>query len=105
LVSGLKNQVLGDTSSLVIAYEPVWAIGTGNTATSEEIGYVHSVIRDLLRDIVKGSADEIRILYGGSVTPENIGEIISTENVDGALVGGASLDAYAFSNIIKVSGD
>jgi triosephosphate isomerase (TIM) len=105
LVSGLKNQVLGDISRLVIAYEPVWAIGTGRNATSGEIGYIHSVIRDLLKDILKRSADELRILYGGSVTHENIKEIISTENVDGALVGGASLDAYAFSNIVKVSGD
>ncbi len=105
LVSGLKNQVLGDVSSLAVAYEPVWAIGTGKNASPEEIGYVHSVIRDLVGDILKVSADKLRILYGGSVTHENVRDIISTEHVDGALVGGASLDAYVFSNIVKVSGD
>ena len=105
LVSGLKDQVLDDGSSLAIAYEPVWAIGTGKNATPEEIAFVHSVIKDLLEDILKVSTGKLRILYGGSVTHENIREIISTENVDGALVGGASLDAYAFSNIVKVAGD
>jgi triosephosphate isomerase len=105
LVSDLQNLALGDISRLAIAYEPVWAIGTGKNATPEEIGYVHSVIRDLSRDILKVSADKLRILYGGSVTHQNIREIITTDNVDGALVGGASLDAYAFSNIVKVSGD
>ncbi len=105
LVSGLKDQALDDISGLAIAYEPVWAIGTGKNATPEEIAFVHSVIKDLLRDVLKVSTDKLRILYGGSVTRENIREIISTENVDGALVGGASLDAYAFSNIVKVAGD
>lgn len=105
LVSGLQNLVLSDVSGLAIAYEPVWAIGTGKNATPEEIGYVHSVIRALLREILKVSVDRLRILYGGSVTHQNIREIIFTENVDGALVGGASLDAYSFSNIVKVSGD
>lgn len=105
LVSGLKDQALDDISGLAIAYEPVWAIGTGKNATPEEIAFVHSVIKDLLRDVLKVSTDKLRILYGGSVTHENVREIISTENVDGALVGGASLDAYAFSNIVKVAGD
>ena len=105
LVSCLKNQALGDVSSLAVAYEPVWAIGTGKNASPEELGYVHSVIRDLVGDILKVSADKLRILYGGSVTHENVRDIISTEHVDGALVGGASLDAYVFSNIVKVSGD
>ncbi len=105
LFSGLKNQVPGDVSSLAIAYEPVWAIGTGKNASPEEIGYVHSVIRGLVGDILKMSADKLGILYGGSVTHENVRDIISTKNVDGALVGGASLDAYSFSNIVKVAGD
>jgi len=105
LVSSLKDQAFGDMSGLAIAYEPVWAIGTGKNATPEEIAFVHSVIKDLSRDILKESTDKLRILYGGSVTHENAREIVSAENVDGALVGGASLDAYAFSNIVKVAGD
>lgn len=105
LVSCLRNLGLGDISGLSIAYEPVWAIGTGKNATTGEIRYIHSLIREMLRDILKVPLDKLRILYGGSVTHENIREIVSTENVDGALVGGASLDAYVFSDIVKVAGE
>lgn len=84
---------------LVVAYEPVWAIGTGLTPTLEQIGEVHDFMRKQLADIA-ADADVIRLLYGGSVKPDNAGAIFGTSNVDGALVGGASLKAADFSQII-----
>ncbi len=85
----------------VIAYEPVWAIGTGKTATPEQAQEVHKYIRDLLSKMYgKETADEIRIQYGGSVKPENIAELMGKPDVDGALVGGASLKADTFSQIV-----
>lgn len=85
---------------LVIAYEPVWAIGTGETAVSEDIVEVHSFIRTKLMDILD-QGKQIRILYGGSVKPDNCGSIIVLDNVDGVLVGGASLKADSFSRIVQ----
>lgn len=86
----------------VIAYEPVWAIGTGKTATKEQAQEVHSYIRHLLSKMFsKDVADQIRILYGGSVKPENMADLMSQPDIDGALVGGASLEAESFSKIIK----
>ena len=82
----------------VIAYEPVWAIGTGKTATAEDIEDMHGAIRDRLRKTMD-DADDVRILYGGSVKPGNAQEIFSIENVDGALIGGASLSADDFLGI------
>lgn len=88
-------------NSIVIAYEPVWAIGTGKTATSKQAQEVHAFIRKVLADLFDDSvAENIRILYGGSVTPENINELIDQSDIDGALVGGASLDADTFAKII-----
>ena len=84
---------------LVIAYEPVWAIGTGRTPTLEEIGIVHSAIRAELTKKVGDAADTIPILYGGSVKPNNAEEIFAVQDVDGALVGGASLKAADFNAI------
>ncbi len=82
---------------VVIAYEPIWAIGTGRTATSEQAnescGYIRTLIRELYGSVV---ADEIRIQYGGSVKPENIDELLAQEHIDGALIGGASLDPDKF---------
>lgn len=86
---------------VVIAYEPVWAIGTGKNATPQEAEEVHAFIRELLRKTYGREADTVRILYGGSVTKENIGELISMDDVDGALVGGASLKSDSFLSIIK----
>jgi triosephosphate isomerase len=83
-------------AKLVIAYEPVWAIGTGRTATPAEVGEVHSVIRNALIARFSDAGEEIRILYGGSVKPSNAAELLAVANVNGALVGGASLKASDF---------
>ncbi|WP_297213349.1 MULTISPECIES: triose-phosphate isomerase [Thermodesulfovibrio] len=96
---GLKN--IEHVEALTIAYEPVWAIGTGVVATEEQIKESHLFIREKLRDIYGEIANEIRILYGGSVSPENIKSIITLDNVDGVLVGGASLDPLSFAKIVK----
>lgn len=86
----------------IIAYEPVWAIGTGRTPTPDEVAEVHALIRAKLRQrLGEAEGEAVAILYGGSVKPENAGELMSIENVDGALVGGASLKARDFIGIIK----
>ncbi len=87
----------------VVAYEPVWAIGTGRTATPEIAQEVHAAIRRLLVDRLGPRGDEIRILYGGSVKPSNAKELLSQPDVNGALVGGASLDPEDFTNIVLAS--
>ena len=84
-----------------MAYEPVWAIGTGKTATSAQAQEVHAALRAILRELAAGVADDVRILYGGSVKPDNAAEILSQPDVDGALVGGASLKALDFAGIIQ----
>jgi len=95
-----------DIIKTVIAYEPVWAIGTGKTATADQAQEVHKYIRDLLRKMYgEEVASSIRIQYGGSVKPENITELISKPDVDGALVGGASLKADSFSAIVIKSSE
>ncbi len=86
--------------SLVVAYEPIWAIGTGKIPTLEQIGDVHDFIRKTLVDRFGPPGDAMRLLYGGSVKPGNAAEIFAVSNVDGALVGGASLTAEDFSPII-----
>lgn len=92
----------GDMEKLVIAYEPVWAIGTGKTATKEQAQEVHQFIRQLLSQTFgQESAESIRIQYGGSVKPENIAELVSQTDIDGALVGGASLKSDSFIQIVK----
>ncbi|NND43136.1 MAG: triose-phosphate isomerase [Silicimonas sp.] len=88
----------------VIAYEPVWAIGTGKVPTLDEIGAVHDDIRARLKGRFGNAADDIRILYGGSVKPSNASDIFGVANVDGALVGGASLKAEDFGGIIAALG-
>lgn len=89
--------------SLAIAYEPIWAIGTGRTATLEDIAEMHSSLRQRLRAAHGESGDAVRILYGGSVKPGNAAEIFSVMDVDGALVGGASLKAADFVPIIEAA--
>ena len=90
-------------SEVVIAYEPIWAIGTGRTATPEQAQETIAFIRDILRE--RGAnADEVRILYGGSVKPGNAAELLGQPDIDGALVGGASLDPGDFAEIVKAAG-
>lgn len=99
---GLKGFSSNDLDTLVIAYEPVWAIGTGKTATKEQAQEVHQFIRSTIEKIFGNIlAKSVRILYGGSVKPDNIKELMEMPDVDGALVGGASLDAQTFSKIIN----
>jgi len=86
---------------IVIAYEPVWAIGTGKVATPEQAEDVHDFIRRLMMEIYGCMAEDVRILYGGSVTKDNIAELIAMKDIDGALVGGASLQAAGFLGIIS----
>ncbi len=89
-------------SRIIVAYEPVWAIGTGRTATPETAEEVHGMIRRWLsQSYSPGLADGLRILYGGSVKPGNIAELMAQPDIDGALVGGASLDAASFARIVK----
>ncbi|OPY68996.1 MAG: Bifunctional PGK [Syntrophorhabdaceae bacterium PtaU1.Bin034] len=91
-----------DLSNVTIAYEPVWAIGTGKNATPEQAEAVHAFIRRIVKDAYgQAAAGNTRILYGGSVTPENIGQLIAMEDIDGALIGGASLKSESFIGIIK----
>jgi triosephosphate isomerase (TIM) len=87
-------------TNLVIAYEPVWAIGTGRTPTLTEIAEVHSFLRGRLRGLIGAEAEKVRILYGGSVKPSNATDIFAVPHVDGALVGGASLKAADFGAIV-----
>jgi triosephosphate isomerase len=86
-----------------LAYEPRWAIGTGRTPTLDEIAAIHAIARAKLRMMIGDAADAVRILYGGSVVGDNAGAILATENVDGALVGGASLTAAKFVPIIEAA--
>ncbi len=92
-----------ELANLVIAYEPVWAIGTGKVATPTQAQEVHNYIRERLRTRDAGMASAMRILYGGSVKPDNAGELMRQPDIDGALVGGASLEAQAFVGIVKAA--
>lgn len=100
-MEGLSNE---DASTTVIAYEPVWAIGTGRTATAEQAQEAHAFIRSLLVKIFgQEVADKVRIQYGGSVKPGNTAELMAQPDIDGALVGGASLEPASFSQIVLAS--
>jgi triosephosphate isomerase (TIM) len=104
LKEGLVGFEKEDIAKIVIAYEPVWAIGTGKTATPEQAQEVHKFIRDWIKEnIADDIARELRILYGGSVKPDNTKELMGQSDVDGGLVGGASLDAASFTGIVKNS--
>ena len=90
-----------EEAELVVAYEPIWAIGTGKTATPEDVRIMHAAIRAALKEHFGAYGGRIRILYGGSVKPDNAAELFAVEDVDGALVGGASLDPDEFARIIR----
>ena len=98
---GLAGLGAEQLARVTVAYEPVWAIGTGKTATTAQAQEVHAAIRAILRELGGAVADVIRIQYGGSVKPENAAELMSQPDVDGALVGGASLKAADFAAIVK----
>jgi len=101
LKEGLKALRIDDIRHLVIAYEPVWAIGTGKTATPGQAEEVHAFIRSLMARLYsKGAADALAILYGGSVKPDNMVELMAQPNVDGGLIGGASLDFDSFARMV-----
>jgi triosephosphate isomerase len=99
--AALEGLAAGDLQRLTIAYEPVWAIGTGKTATTAQAQEVHAAIRALLAGLGQGVAEAVRIQYGGSVKPDNAADLMAQPDVDGALVGGASLKAADFSQIVK----
>ena len=99
LRAGLASQSANIVSSMAIAYEPVWAIGTGKTATPQDAAAVHVVIRGALREVAGASAEEIPILYGGSVNGANASALLAAPGVDGLLVGGASLDVESWLTI------
>jgi triosephosphate isomerase len=101
---GLDGVTGEQAAALVVAYEPVWAIGTGRNASAAQAGEVHAHIRTRLRQWFGGEAAErCRVIYGGSVKPDNIGQLLAEPDVDGALVGGASLDLKSFSDIVTAS--
>jgi triosephosphate isomerase (TIM) len=107
----LRHQVQEDLAKvpierlgeIVIAYEPIWAIGTGRVATPEQAQEAIAFVRALVGDRSRESADSVRVLYGGSVKPENAAELLALPDVDGALVGGASLDAESFATIVAAA--
>jgi len=100
---GLAGLTAEQSAQLVIAYEPVWAIGTGKTATPEQAQEVHAFIRKIYKDTYKDAADKARILYGGSVNPKNVSDLMKQPDIDGGLVGGASLEADSFTQLVKYS--
>jgi triosephosphate isomerase (TIM) len=102
LIGGLSGLTVADMERIIIAYEPVWAIGTGKTASPEQAQEMHAFIRRIIHESHgEAVANEMRILYGGSVKPENVQVLMSQEDVDGALVGGASLEAESFAKIVN----
>ena len=102
LTGGFAQLTGPDLSHIIVAYEPVWAIGTGRTATPEIAQSMHRLIRDAISGLFDSSeAESLRILYGGSVKPENVAELMAQTDIDGGLVGGASLKAESFEAIIR----
>ena len=104
-LSGALRELRGtDLESLVVAYEPVWAIGTGLTATPGQAQQVHEIIRDFVGDLLgRGVGERLRVQYGGSVKPDNAAELLAQPDIDGALVGGASLEAESLAAIVRAA--
>ncbi len=99
---GLASLTTDQMATVVIAYEPIWAIGTGKTASTEQAQEAHAFIRNLLQDLfTSATAEQTRILYGGSVKPDNVDDLMAQKDIDGALVGGASLKAEDFMRIVR----
>jgi triosephosphate isomerase len=101
VIEGMAGITGADAERVVVAYEPIWAIGTGRTATADDANATIGTIRGALRQVVGDTAEVIRILYGGSVKPGNTAELMAQPEIDGALVGGASLDPDEFARIIR----
>ena len=101
LAGSLAEVPVERASEVVIAYEPVWAIGTGKTATPEIAQEVHAFIREKLGEAFGSAGKDMRIQYGGSVKPENVYDLMAKPDIDGALVGGASLDPDSFAKIVQ----
>ena len=99
LKAGLSTLTQCEVTTSIIAYEPVWAIGTGRNATPEDAAQIHTVLRVALTDLIGDRAHTVSILYGGSVTPTNVRQLLDAPNVDGVLVGGASLDSTKWLSI------
>lgn len=100
ILEGMKDLTPEQVASMVIAYEPIWAIGTGKTATSEDAQATCRQIREFVREVYEGAAGDVRIQYGGSVNAGNVDELMAQPDIDGALVGGASLDPTQFARIV-----
>jgi triosephosphate isomerase len=101
--AGLEGVKLTDASELIIAYEPVWAIGTGKTASPEQAEEVHAAIRNTLKELYGDLGNELSILYGGSVKPANVSDLLAQPNINGGLVGGASLKVADFTQLCKAT--
>ena len=97
----LEGLVAGEVANIVIAYEPIWAIGTGKTATADEADETIGDIRAAVREVYGDAADKIRIQYGGSMNPKNVAELMAKKEIDGGLIGGASLKALDFSKVVN----
>jgi len=102
IVGSLSGLTASDLDRIIVAYEPVWAIGTGRTATPEQAQEMHAFIRRVFAErYSQAAAEALRILYGGSVKPDNIAGLMKQSDIDGALVGGASLNAESFAQIVN----
>jgi triosephosphate isomerase len=102
VVKAFENVAKEEVAKIVVAYEPIWAIGTGKTASADQANEMTAFVRETLADLYdQETADAVRIQYGGSVKPKNVTEIMSKSDIDGALVGGASLVAETFAQVVK----
>ncbi len=101
VTEALKGVSSDLVAQLVIAYEPIWAIGTGKTASADDAGAMCGLVRSTVRSIAPSAAEEVRVLYGGSVNPGNIAGLMAKADIDGGLVGGASLDPDSFASVVR----